>query len=284
MTIHFAQSSLKDNLTTLYSVREAANIANLVLEKITKFSRIDRLINKDKELASIQISLLERYTDQLLQNRPVQYVLGEAHFSGLTFFVNEKVLIPRPETEELVLWITENIGQNPYSVLDIGTGSGCIAVSLKNRMPNCKISALDISYEALNIAQQNAQDNDVEVDFLEADILNESTWNSFGEYNCIVSNPPYITKSEQELMNANVLNYEPHTALFVPNNEPLLFYERIALFAQQHLLKDGYLFFEINENLGLKTVRLLQEKGFKNIELKKDLQGKDRMVKCLFKK
>ncbi|AYD46925.1 peptide chain release factor N(5)-glutamine methyltransferase [Arachidicoccus soli] len=284
MTIHFAQSSLKDNLTTLYSVREAANIANLVLEKITKFSRIDRLINKDKELTSIQISLLERYTDQLLQNRPVQYVLGEAHFSGLTFFVNEKVLIPRPETEELVLWITENIGQNPYSVLDIGTGSGCIAVSLKNRMPNCKISALDISYEALNIAQQNAQDNDVEVDFLEADILNESTWNSFGEYNCIVSNPPYITKSEQELMNANVLNYEPHTALFVPNNEPLLFYERIALFAQQHLLKDGYLFFEINENLGLKTVRLLQEKGFKNIELKKDLQGKDRMVKCLFKK
>ncbi len=284
MTIHFAQSSLKDNLTTLYSVREAANIANLVLEKITKFSRIDRLINKDKELAPIQISLLERYTDQLLQNRPVQYVLGEAHFSGLTFFVNEKVLIPRPETEELVLWITENIGQNPYSVLDIGTGSGCIAVSLKNRMPNCKISALDISYEALNIAQQNAQDNDVEVDFLEADILNESTWNSFGEYNCIVSNPPYITKSEQELMNANVLNYEPHTALFVPNNEPLLFYERIALFAQQHLLKDGYLFFEINENLGLKTVRLLQETGFKNIELKKDLQGKDRMVKCLFKK
>lgn len=284
MTIHFAQSSLKDNLTTLYSVREAANIANLVLEKITKFSRIDRLINKDKELAPIQISLLERYTDQLLQNRPVQYVLGEAHFSGLTFFVNEKVLIPRPETEELVLWITENIGQNPYSVLDIGTGSGCIAVSLKNRMPNCKISALDISYEALNIAQQNAQDNDVEVDFLEADILNESTWNSFEEYNCIVSNPPYITKSEQELMNANVLNYEPHTALFVPNNEPLLFYEKIALFAQQHLLKDGYLFFEINENLGLKTVRLLQETGFKNIELKKDLQGKDRMVKCLFKK
>ncbi|MGF7230537.1 peptide chain release factor N(5)-glutamine methyltransferase [Arachidicoccus sp.] len=284
MTIHIAQNSLKQTLTKPYGAQEASNIANLVLEKITGLSRIDRLINKETELDALQISLLQKYTQQLIQNRPVQYVLGEADFAGLSFLVDESVLIPRPETEELVSWVVETLGQRNVDILDVGTGSGCIAVALKSKLSNAQISAIDISLNALNMAEKNALRNHTKVNFFRVDILEETAWKDLDEFDCIISNPPYIALNEKESMAANVLNYEPHSALFVTNSEPLVFYKKIAQFAKLHLKNDGRLFFEINENFGEEIVGLLQTIGFQNVEIKRDLQGKDRMVNCLFKK
>ncbi|ANI88462.1 protein-(glutamine-N5) methyltransferase, release factor-specific [Arachidicoccus ginsenosidimutans] len=286
MTIYEAQQTLTQQLKNIYDTEETPGIADLVLEKITHQKRIDRLLKKDIPLSEQEELLFKKYTSELLQHRPVQYVLEEAHFYGLDFFVNENVLIPRPETEELVDWICKTISQKNINdkILDIGTGSGIIPVSIKNKFPSAKVSAIDISSKALEIAKQNAANHHTEIGFYEMDILDEKSWHQLNSFDIIVSNPPYIRQTEKNEMNKNVLEYEPHTALFVPDEKPLLFYETIAKFSTTHLSPKGYLFFEINENLGQEVVAMLQNLSFNQIELRKDFQGKDRMVKCMFKK
>ncbi|PXX23457.1 peptide chain release factor N(5)-glutamine methyltransferase [Arenibacter sp. ARW7G5Y1] len=221
---------------------------------------------------------------QLKQERPIQYILGKAHFCELEFRVDENVLIPRPETEELVYWILEEQprldSQKGIKILDIGTGSGCIAISLAKKMPNAKVYALDISQKALKIAERNALDNNVDIVFLEADILSFEGLKD--KFDVIVSNPPYVRELEKMEMKNNVVGHEPGLALFVSDQDPLVFYKKITLFALSHLKKGGVLFFEINQYLGEEMKHLLERENFSEIELRKDLYGNDRMLKGLF--
>jgi release factor glutamine methyltransferase len=210
----------------------------------------------------------------------VQYVLGETVFYGLPFKVSPAVLIPRPETEELVEWVLESVaaeGMRDLQILDVGTGSGCIAVALKKHLGTAGVSALDISKDSLAMASDNAILNEVVINFIEADIRGYSGRETYG---LIVSNPPYITTDEKQAMHENVLAHEPHLALFISNEDPLVFYKAIADFALLNLKPDGLLFFEINEHLGKETVQMLKDKSFIGIELRKDMQGKDRMIRC----
>jgi len=284
MTIHQAQQQLTRQLKNIYEEREAQTIADWVMERVTDMPHIDRLMKKEILLSSIQENLLHNYTTELLQHRPVQYVLGEAYFYGLKFFVDENVLIPRPETEELADWVCKTINNFsvPVAVLDIGTGSGCIAVSIKNKFPAAQVAAVDISAKALQVAKENAARYKMEIDFYTMDFLNKNNWQQLGFCDIIVSNPPYVCVSEKESMANNVLCYEPHAALFVADSNPLIFYYAIAEFAQLHLKNNGFLFFEINENFGAAICTLLQKLGFQDIEMKQDFQGKNRMVGCKF--
>ena len=220
---------------------------------------------------------------QLKQERPIQYILGKAHFCDLEFGVDENVLIPRPETEELVYWILNEVQQGTrqegLKILDIGTGSGCIAISLAKNLPNAKVYALDISKKALQIAQQNAVDNEVDIVFLEADILSMEGYKD--KFDVIVSNPPYVRELEKKEMKNNVLEHEPGLALFVSDGDPLIFYKKITSFALGHLRKSGILFFEINQYLGEEMKQLLEAGNFSEIELRKDMFGNDRMLKAV---
>lgn len=216
-------------------------------------------------------------------HEPIQYIIGETEFYGLPFKVNKHTLIPRPETEELVEWIYSEFSNqqstiNNQQFLDIGTGSGCIAISLAKYLPNSKVSALDISEEALKIARENAETNKVEVDFFQKDILAAETLPK--KYDVIISNPPYVRELEKKQMQQNVLKHEPESALYVGNEDPLLFYRTISHLAKKHLNPEGKLFFEINEYLADELTALLEDEGFKNIQVKKDIFGKDRMIKC----
>ena len=270
-------------LDLLYGADESQALFFMALAQLSGLKRNDYLLRKDETIAAIDLAKFEALLADLAKGKPIQYIFGEAHFYGLTFKVTEEVLIPRPETEELVDWIVETVGSSQFganSLLDIGTGSGCIAIALKKYLPQYKVSALDIAPESLAIAQENATLNQVELVFLQQDILEIPQQKSEFTYTVIVSNPPYITQAEKEQMHQNVLENEPHRALFVSNERPLVFYEAIADYALQNLQNRGLLFFEINEYLGKETVDLLKDKGFKNIELKKDMQGKDRMIKC----
>ncbi|MBD0832621.1 peptide chain release factor N(5)-glutamine methyltransferase [Aestuariibaculum sediminum] len=223
--------------------------------------------------------------ERLKKEEPVQYILGETEFYGLTFKVNPYTLIPRPETEQLVEWIIKHqpeLTNDTVNILDIGTGSGCIAISLAKNIPKAKVYALDVSPEALLMAQENAEINDVELEFVEANILHPETWNDKFKnlkFDIIVSNPPYVREQEKQLMKPNVLNNEPHLALFVKDDNPLLFYNAIAKYASSNLKLQGALFFEINEFLGREMIHLLTSNNFKNIQLKQDVFKKDRMIK-----
>ena len=209
---------------------------------------------------------------------PIQYILGETEFYGLPFKVTPATLIPRPETEELVDWIIANCNKNPKTLLDIGTGSGCIAIALAKNLPAVKVSAMDISEEALKVASENAIYNKVTVNFSKKDILGTSTLPQ--KYDVIISNPPYVRNSEKEMMQKNVLDFEPASALFVEDDNPLLFYSKIAKLAKNYLNPNGFLFFEINEYLSKEVIQLLERESFSEIELKQDFFGKDRMIKC----
>ena len=218
----------------------------------------------------------------LKQQKPIQYIIGETEFYGLPFKVNESVLIPRPETEELVEWVLSKVDKNKtIHILDIGTGSGCIAISLAKNLPNSKVYGLDVSAEALKTAKLNAESNKVHVEFIKADILEvESRRPKIDtNFDIIISNPPYVREQEKEFMNPNVLENEPHLALFVKDENPLLFYDAITQFATNNLAKEGELYFEINEYLGNAMIELLNDNNFKNIELKQDIYKKDRMIK-----
>jgi len=292
-TIADALLIFDDSLKSIYPADEITSIKYLVLSDISNLSKAQLRAFTDNELNDEQWQRLEQIIAELKTGKPVQYILGHTEFYGLTYKVNSSVLIPRPETEELVEWILSEIqkskfkSQKPFRILDIGTGSGCIPVTLKKHVSDGEVSGLDISPEALKTAQQNAELNNVDVKFIEADILNSHTailnHVKSGElemYDIIVSNPPYVTEQEKDDMHNNVLGFEPHLALFVEDNDPLAFYKAIADFALRQLEKGGLLFFEINENLGEQTVELLDYKSFKNIELRKDLRGKDRMIKA----
>jgi release factor glutamine methyltransferase len=284
MTIRQAYQQLLLQLYELYDDREAAHIANWVMEHITGLPRIDRILHKDLPLTESQLSLLQQYTQELLLHKPVQYVLQEAWFAGMALYVDENVLIPRPETEELTEWMLQLVPAvfpGETTVLDIGTGSGCIPIALKKKKPHWQVHALDISAAALQVASRNATAQGTAIVFHEADILNETGWPRLPQPDVIVSNPPYIRQSEQAQMQRNVLAFEPHLALFVPDTDALLFYREIARFALAHLNPGGLLFFEINEALGKHMITLLEELGFTGVELKQDLQGKDRMLKAV---
>ena len=219
---------------------------------------------------------------KLKEEFPIQYILGTAHFMDLDFKVDENVLIPRPETEELVYCIIQDAKKQADSIqiLDIGTGSGCIPICLKKELPKAQIFGVDVSEAALKVAKSNSKKHQLEVDFQVLDILDKNAWNTFGKLDVIVSNPPYIPLNEKELMRNNVLKFEPDLALFVENNDPLLFYRTIAEFAQKHLKSNGFLYYEINENYGKATVDLLIEMGFSDVELEQDMSGRDRMIRA----
>jgi release factor glutamine methyltransferase len=280
MIIHEAQQQLQLRLTGIYGNREAANIADWVIEHLTGWSKIDRIIHKPTGMTSQQTALLQKYTEELLAHKPVQYVLHEVWFCGIKLYVDEHVLIPRPETEELVEWVMKEVSLTPsdFRIIDIGTGSGCIPIVLKKDLPGIEMLACDISEKALAVARKNAAGQQVAVQFHHLDFLNREHWTNVPSVNIIVSNPPYIPVKDKETMAPNVLQYEPHEALFVENDNPLLFYEAIADFAQKKLLPGGAIFAEIHEDLAEATKQLFISKGFKHVALKKDMQGKDRIV------
>ena len=282
MTITEGYHYISRELLSIYDQREAENIAILMIENITGFKKLDRVINKATQLTSSQEVILHQYTALLLQHQPVQYVLHEAWFYGMKLYVDEHVLIPRPETEELVEWMLKDAETNkqPINILDIGTGSGCIPIALKKNMPAAEVWAVDINNEALLVAQRNADTQQTSITFQQADILNKPYPSVLPTFDVIVSNPPYIPLSDKTAMHPNVLQHEPHLALFVANEDPLLFYNAIVDFAQSHLNPGGSLYFEIHEAMGEEVKQQLTQKGFINVQVKKDMQGKDRMVKA----
>lgn len=259
-----------------FSRREVISFAYLSIEKILGYSKSDCIIHSNQELTNDNIISFENIINDLKQNIPIQYILGEAHFYDLKFKVNSSTLIPRGETEELVQYI---LIHDFTSVLDIGTGSGCIAISIAKNS-NSKITAIDNSIEALEIAKSNAILNSVKINFVLSDVFNFSDTK---KYDLIVSNPPYVLESEKKIMDKNVLDYEPHNALFVSDNDPLVYYNEIAKIATNNLNKNGLLFFEINENYSKQIIELLSNLNFVDIELKKDINGRDRIIKSVFK-
>jgi release factor glutamine methyltransferase len=278
MTIKSAISNLITNLAPIYDEREASNIATFIFEDVFN---IKNAMVSDNAFDSKHQKKLSKIEERLLKYEPWQYIVGEADFYELKFKVTPAVLIPRPETEELVYWIHKTVKrQSAVSILDIGTGSGCIPITLKHKLPNAEISAVDISEEALKTAKFNAKKNNVDVGFRKLDILSKKARKKLPDFDVIVSNPPYIPNQEKKLMRENVLKYEPHLALFVENENPTVFYHEIALFAKKHLNENGYLFFEINEFYGRAIIEMLIKEGFKNIQMEKDLTGKDRMIRC----
>jgi release factor glutamine methyltransferase len=282
MTFETAEQSIATALDGLYENREAATIAGMVMEFITGKSKMDRWLQKNELLSIEDLKRLEKYSKELLKGKPVQYVLGEAWFAGMCLAVNEHTLIPRPETEELVNlcanWATTNkIHHAPLQILEVGTGSGCIAIALLKKLPNAQITAVDISNEAIKVASANAIANNTAITFITLDFLDETTWLGLGSYDIIISNPPYIADNEKESMAGHVLDFEPHTALFVTNNNPLIFYTALANFGKTHLHHGGALFVEINQALGLQTQDVFEQNNY-NTLLKKDLFDNDRMI------
>lgn len=269
---------IKTELQGIYPPDELQNISFLIIEKLTGLSRSALLLNKSTIFSTDQRKELESFIEKLRKNAPIQYILGDTDFYGLLFTVDGSVLIPRPETEELIEWIArENDKDRPFKILDIGTGSGCIAVTLKRLFPNAEVDAFDVSDAALATAEGNAKRNDVSVNFRKVDIL--QPFPSGGQWDIIVSNPPYIPEREKKQMDRNVLDYEPSLALFVPDDDPLLFYRKIADFASSHLRPGGQLFFEIHYDAGPAVVDLLRRHCFDHVELRKDMGGNDRMVR-----
>ncbi len=281
-TVKDAYNQFKAQLAPLYSAQEADAMASLVLSDLTGYSKAKLKAFADDHISQEHQLQLHQILQELATGRPVQYVLGHAHFYGLDFKVTPATLIPRPETEELVHWVLETLsGVNQPTVLDIGTGSGCIPITIKHQMPDNKLFAIDISSDALDIAKDNARMNGVEISFIEADILNmQAEEIKKQNYQVIISNPPYVTETDKLQMHKNVTDFEPHTALFVPDVNPLLFYIAITDFAATHLTKGGFLFFEINESYGTETIEMMKQKGFVNAELRQDLMGRDRMIRA----
>ena len=318
MTIQQAQQQLKVQLQSIYDAREAGNISNWVMEHVTGLERVDRLLRQYDPLTPVQEAVLNRYTTALLDHVPVQYVLHEAWFYGLKLYVDEQVLIPRPETEELVHWIvtdqdlgairsrftnfdiipltadrvlpTTDFLPTPAHVkefhfpevriLDVGTGSGCIPITLKKQLPSAIVYACDVSPGALEVARKNGITHETAVEWLQVDFLRPYDWDLLPRVEVIVSNPPYIPLKDKATMQENVLRYEPHLALFVENDDPLLFYRHLAMFAQQKLLPCGSIYAEIHEDLGPATEALFREYGFADTVIRKDMQGKDRMIRA----
>jgi release factor glutamine methyltransferase len=281
MKIKEYRAQFIQELTSMYGEGEAESFFYLILEEKQQLKRIDLALQPDLVFSEEEIAVWNSILEQLNLEIPIQYLLGKTSFYGLDFEVNENVLIPRPETEELVDWIiSQNLriseSQN-LKILDIGTGSGCIAISLAKNLPNAQVFAIDVSKKALATAQKNAVQNEVNVTFIEQNIL--QTLDLGQEFDIIVSNPPYVRNLEKEEIKKNVLEHEPHLALFVEDDDALIFYIKIAELTQKNLKSSGQLYFEINQYLGKEMVELLQKMNFKNIELRKDIYGNDRMMR-----
>jgi len=285
LTIKKYRQYFINSLEDLYSIEELQSIFYLLAEKLLHLSRIDIALQLDDTLTSDEEINFNQAIDRLKIYEPVQYILGETEFFGYPFLVNKQVLIPRPETEELVSWIIEDVDKKETTILDIGTGSGCIAISLAKKLNNAVVSAIDISNKAIEVAKKNALINNVNVEYSSVDVLNfedklvlQDKWIS--KFDIIVSNPPYVRMQEKKLMQLNVIDHEPDIALFVEDDDPLLFYRRISELSRQYLKHNGTLYLEINEYLGVEMEKMLNEAGFKHVELKKDIFGKNRMIKC----
>jgi release factor glutamine methyltransferase len=281
MKIKEYRSQFIQQLTPIYDAGEAESFFYLVLEDKQQLKRIDLALHPDLLFSEEEIVVWNSILEELKQEIPIQYLLGKTSFYGLDFEVNENVLIPRPETEELVEWILEgqkSKGENKkIRILDIGTGSGCIAISLAKNLPNAEVFALDISEKALATAKRNAEINEVNVTFINQNIL--ETEDLGQQFDVIVSNPPYVRNLEKVEIKKNVLDNEPHLALFVEDNDALIFYKKIAELAQKNGSENSQLYFEINQYLGKEMINLLEKMNFKNIELRKDIYGNDRMIK-----
>ena len=290
MIVKQYRNYFNETLKTIYPITEIDSFFFLLLEEYLGFRRVDIVLKSDFKITQETLNLLQSATKQLEQEVPLQYIIGKTEFYGLPFVVNKHVLIPRPETEELVAWVVsessrfktfntstkQTTDKKQLKILDIGTGSGCIPISLKKQLPFAKISAIDISEEALTVAKKNAVLNNVDIHFILQDILKTVALDQ--HYDIIISNPPYVRELEKKELKNNVLKNEPHVALFVENDNPLIFYAKIAELAKNYLNKNGLLFFEINQYLGTETIDLVNKKGLKNIQLKKDMFGNDRIV------
>jgi release factor glutamine methyltransferase len=281
MLIKKYKTNFLQELSSLYDEREIESFFYLVLESFHQIKRIYLALNPEMEMDALQLLRWESVIVELKKQKPIQYILGVTEFYGLPFLVNENVLIPRPETEELVELILKEEGKGKREkgkvrVLDIGTGSGCIPIALKKNLPNADVYAIDISEKALATAQKNAEFNTVAIHFLLKNIL--ETEDLGQQFDIIVSNPPYVRHLEKAEIKPNVLEFEPHLALFVDDNDALLFYRKITELAIKNLNPNGKLYFEINQYLGKETVALIESFGFKNVDLIKDIYGNDRMI------
>lgn len=272
--------AIKDELGSCYPIGETTALIRIISTEILDIPRSTFILKEDVILTPEQETLLYSTIERLKKHEPIQYIQGFCDFCGLTFKVTQETLIPRPETSELVEWITEEQKgkEKEVKILDIGTGSGCIAITLSDKLPGCNIAAWDISPGALAVAEENNRSNGTEVTFSQVDILAYQPQDEM--FGIIVSNPPYIKEKEKKSMEANVLDWEPHTALFVPDNDPLLFYRTIAKKALVMLTSGGALYFEINRAHGAETAEMLLSLGYKEIELRKDIAGNDRMIKA----
>lgn len=271
----------RDELVPVYDKDEATAIAHELLEHITGWGRLQRLTEKNTLLTKKQETALAAALKKAKKGVPLQYITGTQWFLGNPYHVNKYVLIPRPETEELVLWIVKEWrGKSSLRILDIGTGSGCIPIALQLQLPEVKVMSIDISSAALQLAKENALELGAEVDFLRIDFLDMDQWGRLGLFDVIVSNPPYIPISEREEMHTNVKEYEPSDALFVPDNDPLLFYRKIAIFASMHLKKGGAVYCETHRDYAQDSLELFEEMNFSQLELRKDMHGNERMIKA----
>jgi len=278
-TINDAVLEIISSVSNTTSINEANNFVRLLFNHLRGYLIIDLTLNGNEKLSFDEIIFLRNSIERLKQSEPIQYILGKCEFMGLPILVNKNVFIPRPETEELVEWALNEIGEKQLKILDIGTGSGVIACSIKKYAFNSTVEAWDFSESALETAKKNSDNNSLKIKFKLVDILNLQYYKK-EMFDVIISNPPYVTEKEKIFMQSNVLNYEPHSALFVPDDNPLLFYKKISDFAFQSLKPNGFLFFEINESFGNEIINLLHEKGFKNIVLRMDISEKERLVKA----
>ncbi len=283
--MQYLSEYIHNKLSPIYEENEIKSLSQWIIEFVFGIKSYEISLCKDKEISLNERQRIEDIILRLQNNEPIQYILGETEFFGIPFTVNPDVLIPRPETEELVEWVIQdqrkNIRQHPPQILDIGTGSGCIGISLAKYIPFANVYAIDISEKALETAKHNATINNVNVQFICQNIFNTISSDIFPEkWDIIVSNPPYVSVFEQKNMAKNVLNYEPHTALFVPDENPLLFYERIAEFGKEYLKEKGLVYVETSALYGNETAEMFRSKGYKKVELKKDISGRDRIVRA----
>lgn len=295
MKLFEAERYIKGQLKEIYEEQEAGNIAGLAIEHITGLAKTERVSKKQEQLSPFQLHLLQENLQRLKQREPIQYIMNKAWFYGMELYVDKNVLIPRPETEELVQWVVDDVeatGKDVFvrkpmeadettqlKILDVGTGSGCIPLALKKVMPKAEVWGCDISEEALNVARRNGSSLDIRVDFQGLNFLDEEQQKLLPTVDIVVSNPPYVPFKDKEQMHANVVDHEPHTALFVPDNDPLIFYRALAAFGKKRLYENGSIYMEIHEEIGSDVVNLFKENGYSNVQLKKDMQGKNRMIR-----
>jgi release factor glutamine methyltransferase len=296
MKLFEAEQYLKEELKGIYDEQEAINITALAIEYITGLSKTERVSKKQEQLSALQSDLLQNHLQRLKTGEPIQYIMNKSWFYGMELYVDKNVLIPRPETEELVQWIMDDMkvsGKDVFvrkpmeadkttqlKILDVGTGSGCLALALKKMMPKAEVWGCDVSEEALNVARRNGSTLDIRVDFQGLNFLDLAQQKLLPTIDIVVSNPPYVPLRDKEKMHSNVVDHEPHTALFVSDNDPLTFYKALAEFGKKRLYENGSIYMEIHESAGQDVVDLFKAHEYKKIELKKDMQGKNRMVKA----